>query len=66
MNWEEQVTALLGKRVKVTLDNGGTVPAAIVEGQLLAFGDEGSFEVLQDDGFVHYCWPMLDIEEAQE
>jgi hypothetical protein len=53
--------ALLGKQVVVTLG-----PAVIVEGRLLGFGEGGEFEVLCDDGFVHYCWPMLDIEDRLE
>ena len=55
---------LLGKRVKVTMDPDD--PAAITEGTLLGFGDDGSFEIREDDGFVHYCWPMLNIEEVKD
>jgi hypothetical protein len=50
---------LLGKQVRVKLDTN-----VVAEGKLLGFGDEGTFELLGDDGFVHYCWPMLDIEEV--
>lgn len=66
--------ALLGKNVKVTLCKGeGTVDgieakadATIVSGVLLGIGDGGDFEVLDPmDGFVHYCWPALHIEEVQ-
>lgn len=35
----------------------------VATGVLLAFGQDGEFELLQTDGMVHYCWPMLDIEE---
>lgn len=49
---------LLGKQVKVTLGL-----ATIVHGRLLGFGEDGEFEVLEQDGVVHYCWPLLDIEE---
>lgn len=56
--------ALLGKRVRVTLDRPEGAPAVVTEGVLLRFGDEGTFVVEQADGFVHYCWPMLDVEEA--
>lgn len=52
-------TRLLGKRVRVKLAED-----KITEGIFLAFGDEGTFEIEEDDGFVHYCWPLLDIEEA--
>src|SRR5438445_187077 len=38
----------------------------IVTGQLLAFGDGGDFEILEDDGFVRYCWPLLDMEEVED
>ncbi len=59
----------LGKRVKITLDKGGypdpTSPAVIIEGQFLGFGDDGEFEVLMEDGFVHYGWPLLDVELAE-
>lgn len=53
--------ALLGKQVRVTLSRPPN-RITIAEGQLLGFSDGGDFEILQDDGFVHYCWPMLDIE----
>jgi hypothetical protein len=33
----------------------------IVEGKLLGFGDGGDFEIQTEDGFIHYCWPMLDV-----
>lgn len=49
---------LLGKRVTVKLDAN-----VIVTGLLLGFGNGGDFEILEDDGFVHYCWPMLSIAE---
>lgn len=57
----KDVSALLGKRVVVVLDRADAV---IITGQLLGFGDGGTFEILEDDGFVHYCWPMLEIREA--
>ena len=56
---------LLGKRVRVTYDRPEHGPARIVEGTLLHFCETGEFTVMHDDGFVHYCWPMLDIEEAK-
>lgn len=52
--------SLLGKRVRVKLD-----AEVLVIGQLLGFGQGGDFEILEDDGFVHYCWPMLEIEEVR-
>lgn len=56
-NFDEFKT-FLGKRVRVRL-----AETTIVTGTLLAFGDGGDFEILEDDGFVHFCWPMLEIEE---
>jgi hypothetical protein len=51
-------TALLGEQVRVKLDE-----QVIVTGRLLGFGDCGTVEILEDDGFVHYCWPLLSMEE---
>lgn len=52
--------SLLGKTVKVTLtyDN----PKHIAVGKLLAFGDDGEAQIEDEMGFVHYCWPMLEVE----
>lgn len=58
----DEIRALLGKRVKVILDEHDE--GAIATGQLLGFGEGGDFEVLEDDGFIHFCWPMLHIEET--
>jgi len=58
--------SLLGQQVRVTLgyeplgDERG-IPT-VAEGKLLGFGQGGDFEILEDDGFVHYCWPALKIE----
>lgn len=54
--------SLLGKQVRVTLSLEKAAVATITEGKLIGFGDGGDFEVLEDDGFVHYCWPMLNID----
>jgi hypothetical protein len=69
--------SLLGQQVRVILDRTGDTPDVlcewdvpgtvphedvITEGKLLGFGQGGDFEILEDDGFVHYCWPMLKIE----
>jgi hypothetical protein len=48
---------LLGRRVRIKLDN-----AVIVTGIFLGYGQDGTVEILEDDGFVHYCWPLLEIE----
>lgn len=60
---DEEKRALLGKRVRVTLDKPGQAEAVIVTGKLLGFGEGGDFEIEDDfDLMVHYCWPMLRIE----
>lgn len=66
----EDARALLGKRVKVTLaypamDEEIGTPNTIAVGTLVGFGDGGDFEILEDDGFLHYCWPMLEVEEIE-
>ena len=59
-------TRLLGKQVQALLrraeENGGD--ARVVEGKLLGFGHDGTFVIEQHDGFVFYCWPMLEVEEV--
>ena len=66
----DETVALLGKRVRVTLSHGGwpdpDSPAHISEGKFLSFGQGGDVVIMEDDMFVHYCWPMLDIEEVPE
>ncbi|AQT25777.1 RNA binding protein [Mycobacterium phage EniyanLRS] len=59
------VCTLLGKRVVVILEQGDCEMVVSV-GQLLGFGDGGDVEILEDDGFVHYCWPMLDVREIPD
>jgi len=63
------ITKLFGKRVRVTLDHGGfphqDKPAVIVEGVLLSTSTDGEFSILADDGAVHFCWPLLDIESVE-
>lgn len=56
---------LLGHHVRVVLVKGneGGDPKTITSGTLLGFGDGGDFEILEADGMVHYCWPMLEIEQ---
>lgn len=56
----EHQVSLLGKKVRVKLDVEVTVT-----GTFLGFGDGGDFEILEEDGFIHYCWPMLEIEEIK-
>lgn len=64
--WETDPKTLLGKRVRVTLTDEFSPEQVITEGQFLGFGDGGEFEILEDDGFVHYCWPMLKVEEIND
>lgn len=64
-NFSAKAEPLLGKRVRATIndDEGEKV---ITTGILLGFSQGGNFEILEDDGFVHYCWPLLKIEEVDE
>jgi biotin-(acetyl-CoA carboxylase) ligase len=59
VSWE-RARALLGKQVRVKLGDN-----TIAYGRLLGFGEDGEFEIEEPDGVVHYCWPLLDIEEAE-
>lgn len=61
-NWKDEHLKFLGKQVIVTLNNDGPV---ITRGKLLGFSDGGEFEILEEDGFVHYCWPMLHVQEVE-
>lgn len=56
----DTVRRYLGQQVRVTLDRG-PFESEIVTGKLLGFGQGGDFEILCDDGMVHYCWPLLDV-----
>lgn len=53
----------LGQQVEVVLNHGEPHgnPQVVTRGQFLGIGDGGNFEILEEDGFVHYCWPMLEI-----
>lgn len=69
INNHAEVIAMLGKRVRVVLHKphpGDRDVAVISEGTFLGFGDGGDVQLEEDDGFVHYCWPMLDIEEVTQ
>lgn len=46
-----------------TIDNPNPKPV-IAKGKFLAFGEYGEFIIQEEDGDIHYCWPMLDIKEA--
>lgn len=60
----EKERALLGKQVKATLEHNEHGEYVIVKGKLIGIGIDGSFEIVPEDGMVHYCWPYLDIEEV--
>jgi hypothetical protein len=64
-----EVRALLGKHVRVSLGKNvsylGSGKEVVVTGVLVGFGESGDFEIVDDcDSTLHYCWPMLDIEEV--
>lgn len=65
-DWYTTVSGMLGKRVRITLATEADGTKVICEGTLLGFGDTGEFEIQEDDGYVHYCWPMLDIELVED
>jgi hypothetical protein len=52
----EDARALLGRDVTVSLDD-----REIVSGRLVAVSDGGEVVLVDDMGFHHYCWPLLDI-----
>lgn len=63
----------LGKQVKVILDKDEWIvrdnpnpKPVIIAGKLLSFSDAGEFVIEDDAGDIHYCWPMLTIELADE
>ena len=56
---------LLGHQVVVTLEHAQNEREAVVaRGRLLSFADSGEVTVEDEMGFVHYCWPMLDVRAA--
>ena len=61
--WVNTNRDLLGKRVAALIDYERGVVSI---GKLMGFGEGGDFEVLEDDGFLHYCWPLLSIEEIPD
>jgi len=63
----DKTHSLLGKRVRVTLEEArNECPPIIVTGKFLGFGEGGDIEIEEDDGFIHWCWPMLNVEEVKE
>lgn len=55
--------ALLGRRVRVTLNHGRDV---IARGTLLSVSTMGEIVLQSDDGDVHWCWPRLSVTEEPE
>jgi len=49
---------LLGKNVTVKLDD-----QVVTSGRLIAFDDGGEAKLVDQLGFIHYVWPMLDVTE---
>ena len=63
----EEIFSFLGERVAITYSYGDEKqPATIAIGTFLGFATGGNFEILEDDGFVHYGWPLLRIEKVDQ
>lgn len=61
----DHIKTLIGKQVEVTLtDDEYPQGAVVAKGKLLAFDDGGECVVMDEMGFVHWCWPMLNIREV--
>lgn len=58
----DKVKHYIGKRVRILLDE----EKPVITGKLLGWGTGGTLEILEDDGDLHYCWPLLKIEEATD
>lgn len=52
--------SLLGKKVKVTLEVDESL-VNIAKGTLLRISNSGEVVILDDMGFLHFCWPALDV-----
>ena len=57
---------LLGEQVVVFLTRPPHDEQSIARGQLLKVADSGEVVVMDDMGFCHYAWPMLDIRRADQ
>lgn len=53
----------LGRRVRVVLNREGDLgPEVVAHGRLLRFSAMGECVLWEDDGDVHWCWPMLEVQ----
>lgn len=59
MTWAADMRPFLGKRVRVVLDREDENAVAV--GKLLAFDEGGEAVILDEEGFKHWCWPMLEV-----
>lgn len=50
---------LIGKCVLAGIDQH-----TVVIGTLLSIGDAGTLVIKDDEGEIHHCWPMLEIQEC--
>ena len=55
--------ALLGRDVIITIERE---PLVLTRGRLKSVSEAGEAGLLDDDGFMRWCWPMLDIREAED
>lgn len=53
--------ALLGRDSIVTISKE---PLVLTRGRLMSVSEAGEVGLLDEDGFMRWCWPMLDIREA--
>jgi len=60
---KQDLSSLLGKRVRVVLDHFDT-RHVVVEGVFLGYGDGGEFEIEGEDGLVYHAWSRLHVEEV--
>lgn len=63
--WLDRLIPLLGKEVVATLGIDSKGKPEISRGKFLGFSDGGEFQILENDGFVKHCWPLLDVSEVE-
>lgn len=61
-HFADKVKHYIGKRVRILLDEDSPV----ITGKLLGWGTGGTLEIEEDDGDLHYAWPLLKIEEVAD